>query len=132
MTNDEENIFRVFTLVCAYIIDNSEDITLAESLLTFLYERMKDNKDNMEGTTFTMVCHLLGVLLRAKPKTKGEGIAMMELAKKMRESQDTNEKMFFLLIPDFNFQNDYDEDTLKYISSQANIRSYDSNYNKFI
>jgi len=135
LTHDEENLLRVFTLVCAFLIDNSEDITLADSLLTFLYEHMKKNKDDVEETTFTMVCHLLGALLKSKPKTKGEGIAMMEYAKLLRETQETNEKMFFLLVPVFNFQNDYDEETLKYISNQANTissSSYDSNYNKFL
>ncbi len=134
-TLDEQNLFRAYTLASAYIVDNFDDITLAESLLTFLYEQMKNNNDKLEEVTFTMICHLLGALMRARPNTKGEGLAMMEYAKKMREYQEANERMFFLMIPDFSFNSDYDEETLKFISSQAARDSnnpIDNNFNNFL
>jgi hypothetical protein len=64
-----------------------------------------------------MATHLLGLLICSRPKEKGEGLEMVDMANKMRSMEMDRERMFFLeLNEDYSLQMDYDDETLKYIS----------------
>lgn len=122
LTKDENAILRCLSLSAAAIIDSEDsNLTLAEMILQYihkLYKTETNKNKHYDPTTFTMVTHLLGILIKTRPKEKGEGLELIEMAKKMRKYQTAEERVFFLNFnKNYSFEIDYDEKTLNYIDN---------------
>jgi hypothetical protein len=122
--NDESVLLRCLVLAAGYIIDNKDtDLNFAEVILKYLETRFEQDKDKFhlkhEIPTYTMALHLLGILTKADPKKKGEGLALLEKAKSMRDLANIEEKTYFLQFErTYYMEMDYDEETLNFIESE--------------
>jgi hypothetical protein len=136
--DDRTFILRSLVLTAAHLIDKSgqgASLTNAEIILSYLYDQFEKDKDNLEMKkelpTYAMAIHLLGVVTKADPKKKGEGLALIELAKDIRKASAEEERKFYLDFDrDFNFEMDYDDETIEYIdkNSSKNILNDNTGY----
>ncbi len=122
--DDESSLLRCLMLSAGYMIDNkNKDLNLAEVILKYLEFKYEQDKDKFElkheVPTYTMALHLLGILTKADPKKKGEGLALIQKAKSMRQLANNEEKNYFLLYDRvYYLEMDYDEETLNFIESE--------------
>ena len=60
-----------------------------------------------------MIQLLYGILLKLNPKTKGEGLEIIERAQHIKENLLIEEKMFHLFYDDFHLGSDIDPEYLR-------------------
>jgi hypothetical protein len=113
--NNINGLLKSYALACAYMLDNTNDIDLVFNILEFLFKNSYD-KPEVDIPTKSIIMHLYGIIIRSNPKTKGEGLALIEESKKMKKRIYNIEKVSLIRLSDFKLDSDYDKQTLDYIS----------------
>jgi hypothetical protein len=118
--NDINGLMKGYALACAFLLDHSNDFDKLAKTLEFLYHHIIDMKE-IDISIKALITHLFGIVTKVNPKTKGEGLALIEISKKLKSKIYNIEKVSLLRVSDYKYDTDYDQQTLNYISKNKQI-----------
>ena len=113
--NNKDCLYRGYALACAYLLDYDNDLNKITMLLEYLFDTSMSL--NIHVTTVSLITHLYGIALKLNLRTKGEGLALIEQSRLMKNKIPNIERTYYLITENFDFTIDYDEESLNYIKN---------------
>jgi hypothetical protein len=80
----------------------------------------KKDIESQDPLTYNMIQLLYGILLKMNPKTKGEGLEIIDRVQHIKENLQIEERLMFIYYDDFHLGSDIDPAYLSHLFDTVN------------